>query len=36
VLELRYEKENSEAYDPEGFDAAMAAAVRDVVRKQGR
>src|SRR4029077_7569147 len=34
VLELLYKKENGEAYDAAAFDAAVAAAVDDVVAKQ--
>ena len=34
VLELLYKKENGEPYDPPAFDAAITAAVEDVVKKQ--
>src|SRR5436190_1714722 len=34
VLELLYKKENGEPYDAAAFDAAVAAAVDDVVAKQ--
>src|SRR5262245_13181356 len=34
VLDLLYKKENSEPYDPAAFDAAITAAVDEVVRKQ--
>jgi 5-methyltetrahydropteroyltriglutamate--homocysteine methyltransferase len=34
ILELLYKKENGEPYDVAAFDAAVAAAVSDVVRRQ--